>query len=566
MKILMVVKTLAHFGGVERHVSKVSSELASRGHEITLLTSAELLDLPFPKVLIADAGDGSGWQWTLHNLGFLDEFDALVIHDFYPAVFWLWPWLVGRRGKPVLLLRHGHEGVWPIPDFYRRLHWLAYDGASANIAIGDWIPEVYGPPADKVMYGAVDAALPPTGLPAPRLTFAGRLEPDTDIRMLVEALALLKQRHGVLLPTDIYGDGSLRSELEALVQQAGIPVSFHGPVPDPRVKMEATRFVYATGYLSIWEALAAGKVVLAGFSTELKRRYLACMPPCKAGLVQSFGSVEALVEGLRSALVGSDSDQLRLAREGYRFAAEYSWKVVADQYETLLTGCKRVEPSEEGMWGLLSVLQQFQHGGLTPETAQDMVDHMVQADNLYGHLTRAGLLRIAGQSIQALQELDLAIAHYGVSAPVLYLMADLFLQNSLVVTAAEALKKARELSPATPQIAYLLAVALEKLDPDKACQEYAATLALDPTHAYAHLRLGLLQVMADSQEGLTHLETAWRIAPGLTEAAVQLAQALHKFGRHEEMCAVLDRMDSNTRSDDRVRALLNSVVRGRLDA
>jgi glycosyltransferase involved in cell wall biosynthesis len=70
-----------------------------------------------------------------------------------------------------------------------------------------------------------------SGLPSPRIVFAGRLDPDKGPDILVEALGRLRDPP----PTLILGDGRLRDPLQRRVRDLGLAsrVSFRGWVADP---------------------------------------------------------------------------------------------------------------------------------------------------------------------------------------------------------------------------------------------------------------------------------------------------------------------------------------------
>lgn len=552
----MVVKTLNQYGGVERHIQQVTAELTKRGHEVTVLIGNGSVAFPVEAEIrcMHAVHPWEGWRWVVRHQMWLDQFDVIVIHDFYPAVFWLFPYLVRRPRQPVVLVRHGHEGQWPIPTLMRNFHWLAYDLATASVAVGEWNSEVYGPPADMVTYGGVVQEGDTEGPGACRILFAGRLEPDTDVHMLLEALSILRARYGLELPADLYGNGSLRPRLEAYARRRGLPVRIFAPVPDPTVMMSGYRFVYATGYLSIWEALAAGRIVFTAYSSELKRRYLSCMPPFLLGVARLYSTSDDLAEGLKEALENPEYFW-NIARQGYQLASQHTWGAVADAYETLFRYGERRIPSKPGLWGVWDMVAHLSAKGLPVAQALLMADELADAETGHARVARAALFQIADFPDRALCELEKARRQLGDIAPILYHMGELLYRVGDYQVALEVLQVARRLEPDNSQIAYMHAVVLEALGIPEARAEYEACIRLDPGHAYVHMRLGMLQVRSGEEGGIRHLEEAVRLAPEISEATVQLAQALARFGRCRECLAVLDRANARSWADPRVNEL-----------
>ncbi|NHM28242.1 glycosyltransferase [Desulfofundulus sp. TPOSR] len=552
----MVVKTLNQYGGVERHVQQVTAELTKRGYEVSVLIgNGSVAFLVEAEIRCMHAvHPWEGWRWVVRHQMWLDQFDVIVIHDFYPAVFWLFPYLVRRLRQPVVLVRHGHEGQWPVPAPTRNLHWLAYDLATASIAVGEWISEVYGPPADMVTYGGVVQQRNTDGPGAYRILFAGRLEPDTDVHMLLEALSILRARYGVELPADLYGNGSLRPRLETYARRRGLPVRFFASVPDPAVLMSGYRFVYATGYLSIWEALAAGRIVFAAYSSELKRRYLSCMPPFLLGVARLYSTSDDLAEGLKEALENPEYFW-HIARQGYKLTRQHTWGAIADAYETLFRYGERRTPSKPGLWGVWDMVAHLSAKGLPVAQALLMADELADAETGHAHVARAALFQIADFPDRALCELEKARRQLGDIAPILYHRGELLYRVGDYQAALEVLQVARRLEPDNSQIAYMHAVVSEALGIPEARAEYEACIRLDPSHVYAHMRLGMLQVRSGEEGGIRHLEEAVRLAPEVREATVQLAQALARFGRCRECLAVLERANARSWADPRVNEL-----------
>lgn len=122
-----------------------------------------------------------------------------------------------------------------------------------------------------VIGNPVDDSLPEryTGVRKKRIASVGRLEPVKNHRMLLQAFALFAKEHPDYV-LDIYGDGSLKEELQELAVSLGIAerVIFHGFCRDVKERIWASSmFILSSDYEgvsnSMLEALAMGVPVIA---------------------------------------------------------------------------------------------------------------------------------------------------------------------------------------------------------------------------------------------------------------------------------------------------------------
>lgn len=96
-----------------------------------------------------------------------------------------------------------------------------------------------------------------------RVLFVGRLEPQKNLRVLLEALAIVRRRHNVQLT--LVGEGSLREELVQQADALQVPATFAGVVPNetlPTYYQHADVFVLpslAEGHpKALLEAMSSG--------------------------------------------------------------------------------------------------------------------------------------------------------------------------------------------------------------------------------------------------------------------------------------------------------------------
>ncbi len=303
--MLNILMATGHFaprlGGVEKHVLRVSEELARRGHAVTVLTRRWEAAWPQEEDLrgirVRRVAGGIASAVRDRRVALLRQADVIHCHDLYaylrfvvPA--WPGPQAAHRSRAALFVTFHGYEG-YPVPRAARWLRRRLAARAAGTICMGGFICRWYGHPCDLVSYGGVDGppevtgggvrSCAPTGdAPAggaPPALYVGRLAPDTGIMAYLEALRLLavrRQRHEVAL--SICGDGPLRDAVIASARAAGIQVELHGWQADVAPFLERSRFAFVSGYLSILEAMAHHRLACALYDNPLKRDYLESFP------------------------------------------------------------------------------------------------------------------------------------------------------------------------------------------------------------------------------------------------------------------------------------------------
>jgi glycosyltransferase involved in cell wall biosynthesis len=282
-------------------------------------------------------------------------------------------WLAGRVAGADLV--HGHmfgawwaaaraapAGVPVVASEHNALCWprTAYDDDAAAVAgrLGcffghgpesrAWAARV-GVPGDRILVGesaieGLDAG-PQADLPAPRITFAGRLAADKGPDVLVEAIGMLADPP----PTYLLGDGELRAALEHQVASLGLQdvVRFSGWQAQPErfvagaaVHVVPSRQdawsqsavlamglgvpVVATAVEGLPDTLAAGRGVLV--APDEPRALAAAIGAVLAGLCESDlaaarayaqrftpDRIAARYASVYRALAGADSEAVRPA-------------------------------------------------------------------------------------------------------------------------------------------------------------------------------------------------------------------------------------------------------------
>lgn len=165
--------------------------------------------------------------------------------------------------------------------------------------------------------------------------FIGRLDPIKCIPDLLEAVRLLRGK----VRLHIFGDGSERSRIEAIVRETGLSdrVVLHGAIARPQDALSRIRLLVlpsrAEGFgLVLIEAMAAGVPVVAtnvpGIRDVVRHDF--------TGLLVPPGSPADLARAI-DAIVSSPALRRRLVESARREVRErFSWDVVLPRYHELL--------------------------------------------------------------------------------------------------------------------------------------------------------------------------------------------------------------------------------------
>lgn len=255
---------------------------------------------------------------------------------------------------PAVLRRAHRLGIPAVLDFHFEPHLDSTLGRMAAKAYGHVGPPSYAL-ADAVVVRSLSyAARSPSlaGIPQERfevvpngidpqrfnpdgplrrgdyLLFVGRLVPYKGLEILLQALAMAKARHPLL----VVGDGPLRGALEAQARRLRLDVQFLGHVPDadlPALYRGARLTVLpsvnkqeAFG-ITLAESMACGTPVVASALPGVEE--VARL----GGLVAPPGDVAALASKIREAL--EPGRLVRGAALAARVHAVYSWDAVTDR-------------------------------------------------------------------------------------------------------------------------------------------------------------------------------------------------------------------------------------------
>lgn len=338
MKILFLTPrdSKKNLGGVEGHVRILTEELEKRGHKVEEISLDEIDGLnKGPAFLFKGRALGykfKAWGYLWKKRDLFKWANAIHIHD----VFWwmmpfaimnrlsqlpqyyayLFPWSPSTRlksastgygrtsdffqrkksGPSVFATFHGWEGVCPPTRsavWQKRLASFLSDG---TIGVGSFFEKWYGVRPDRIVWGVVEDKLINRQIDKStnrqiknlKIIFLGRMEKVNGMEVVVEALEKLANKQ-IYKYTNRYtnrqidklrqcvhriifvGDGNYRKQAEKFGKVTGM-------VKNPQKYLTAADVVITSSYMSMLEAAAIGKPIIAIANNELKMDYLNCHP------------------------------------------------------------------------------------------------------------------------------------------------------------------------------------------------------------------------------------------------------------------------------------------------
>ncbi len=332
MRILSITPSFhPAVGGVETHVRRVSECLADAGHQVTVLTHADVSSEETLGRVHVCRLPRTGWLrswWAARP--YIASADIVHCHDAYSFLHFYLPssWLPPRR--PVFATFHGYE-QYPIPEEAVRRRGFVRRRVINALCMGEFICRWYDTSCFGVSYGGTDPLLESPPLPdEASAVFIGRLAEDTSLMLYLDALAILRHEYGRTLKLGVAGEGPLRPLAEKFVEAQGLRVRFLGAVADPGPLLDAASSAFVSGYLAIWQALARRRLVFAVHENELKHDYVTCFPEARTVLAISDSAADLAAVLNHHLDHPGAGDEMR--RRGTRLAAENTWEKVAQLY------------------------------------------------------------------------------------------------------------------------------------------------------------------------------------------------------------------------------------------
>jgi len=324
-------KYYPEIGGVETHLEHIN-RLLQKDYVITVITESnnqklpahehvngvEVWRIPLQQNQNISAKKWQIWWWLVRHFHLLLTADIIHIHDVF---YWILPFYSLISWKPIYTTFHGYEAPGPLTRKQIFWHQLAAWLSWGSICIGDFHRKWYHAKHNFVSYGGVDEISSTKKARSNQAIFVGRLADDTGIREYLHALAFFKKP----FHCDIYGDGSLKKECEKFVQQHKLDVQFHGMVPNATAFFPAYTIIFASQYLSILQALAAGCAVIALADTPIKNDYLRMTP------FEEFITIAESPKEIASAIENFHKP----SANAVKWAQQQTWEKVAALYQKL---------------------------------------------------------------------------------------------------------------------------------------------------------------------------------------------------------------------------------------
>lgn len=340
MKILFFTRRYyPEIGGVETHVQEVTRRLLAKGHTVTIVaeqasgsqlstsdrsaglgTSATVHRIPIhsnerqKKFII--------WKWLWEHRELIKNADIIHCHDVF---YWYMPFRVLYPTKKVYTTFHGYETVVPPAKNAVRIRKMSERLSRGNICVGDFIRKWYGTHPDAVTYGGVTSG---AGAKSKvhrdeklRILFVGRMDEDTGVEQYGKLLEILK-RNKIEYVFKALGDGSLKSSLAEFGETPGFQPDFIEDLHDADI-------VFASSYLSMLNALAAKKLVVALYDNELKKDYLLMSPFAKYIIAEK--SPEEAYKKIKHYILNPNKLKT-LKEEESLWASTQTWDKVTELY------------------------------------------------------------------------------------------------------------------------------------------------------------------------------------------------------------------------------------------
>ncbi len=331
-KILFLTRLYhPHIGGVEKHVEELSSRLIEKGYEIVIITEKFNKTLPETEVIngitvyrMSIPAEGFLkkffiWKWMLLHANIIADQDILHIHDVF---YWYIPFRFLFLFKKTYITFHGYEG-FPIKRSWKMQRKLAEKLTNGNICVGDFMKKWYKTCPTSVIYGGVRLEAEKYKAKTHSGVFFGRLDDQTGIKEYIQSYNLIKRKYPDFEMT-VVGEGKLKERIPK-----GIKIVEFKKEIIPYI--QKNRIIFVSRYLSMLEALASKREVVAVYDNPVKKDYLNLSPFKK---YIHIGSNSTEIADIVLNLLGRKMPTKKL-HEGAKWAQKQTWDKVLSVYLTL---------------------------------------------------------------------------------------------------------------------------------------------------------------------------------------------------------------------------------------
>ncbi len=326
MKVLHISKYYSpHIGGVEKHLFFLANELKKKKIEQKVLTekfSDNLKNLEIINGIQVFRISYSHqkflgliyiWKEIVKNIHLIKETDIIHIQDVF---IWYLPFRFIFPFKKVYITFQGWEGKYPIPINNILQKRLAEILCLKNICMGKYIQKYYGIKANEISYGGAEIPVNFIAKKKNYIVYIGRLDKDTGLELFLEAIKKIKG-----YKIDFCGDGALRRDCEKYGK-------VHGFV-DTKPYLRKAQICFASGYLTILEAMANKCLVITAYNNVLKKDYFTDTP-LSSGMI-SVNSSKKILSTLAQIKKGKKKFNY-LIENSYNCAKKYTWPNLSKVY------------------------------------------------------------------------------------------------------------------------------------------------------------------------------------------------------------------------------------------
>jgi len=335
-------------GGVEKHVFEVHSQLKQLGLKGLIIV---LKNRPPETIISKDVvwiKPRKIWGlvpkttrlvlvWNVMCLIIKNKPKAIHFHDLTISPFISILKFFNLLQKSYVTF-HGWEGVYPPrKDIVKKRQHIASQ-VKGSMAIGAFIEKWYGTNSNIISYGGTHVNLSQNcesnhvlSKNPLKLAYFGRLEADTGLLEVIKAIIqYFKNQPDNQLDFSIYGNGTLKNQIEDLIlNNDTLNIEMLPAVPNPSSLYTNYDVIIASGYLTIIEALAVERIVIAYYNNPIREDYLKMHPAAKSmNIVSNANDISKVFQTF-----DDDINKItQLARPGWEWAKKQTWEALAKDY------------------------------------------------------------------------------------------------------------------------------------------------------------------------------------------------------------------------------------------